>query len=235
MKKIDILIRPMKWFIDFDNLFLFEIETEKVSSFLPSCVQVSEIRPGICLMGIGVQIFKPGNQDLPSFKEVYWFIMVASELRYKMPIPNFSSYVGNVTSDCFEFLCKAKDLDKMPIFSSESININIDPLNYKFFVEDKDGPILELKVSEEARKKSPYPKKIWGQQTCKSDNCLYIGASSWEGEMYEYQKSSCVGRVYSHPFFRGIEVGELGHNCHTQMIASPSSESMLTFYEPLLR
>lgn len=233
---IDYLNSPVQWNLFFETVFLLEVEKVKVSSFLPDHIQPFEIRPNICLMGIGLQKFKPDNLNFPEFDELYWFLNVTPHLKAGAPVPKFASYVGNVASDCNDFLTYANERDKMFIYRSDSINIAIDAQNYVFSAEDSHGKILELHASKEAKQKKFYKETLWGQQISAQENNTYFGIWKWEGLLYEFQKSAAVGRLYNHPFFRGLEVDNIALHCHTQMLTPPVTQdnASLTFYQPTL-
>lgn len=230
---INLLNNGIEWKTLPDWVFVFEIETKKISSFLPEGIKPIEMSPGKSGFAISGVPFPAGTLGkLPPLREILWFILVEPVYSMKMPTPRFCFFIGNASSNNKEFLEHLHKFDKSPVYYSQSLQISID--NYKEIeVSDENGVICSLKG------KCEFPnfnkEIIWGQSMTLHESKLYVQAWKYEGSALIYPRKFKLGKVYNHPFFRNIDVSNIGKDGCIQMISNPTNNiPKLTYYEPVV-
>lgn len=227
------LQNPVLWELDFDLFYMFEIETSKVRSILPSNIHPFEVRPGITLLVIGIEYFKAGALGkLPPFAEVNWVIMVQPDLTIDIEMPKFSFFVGNIGATNNEFLDYASIEDKLPAYRSSNLFINIDRQAGIIDVVDEYGLFIKLRSTFPNKKLYQFA-SFSGQSFSSFNGKLMLKLWNWSGELIEHQTRNESCEIVQHPFFSGIDVAGCAKNCYYQMITHPIADIDLIFYDSI--
>ncbi len=222
------------WEIKFDAVFYFEIGTEKVRPKLPPGVYPVEVRPGVCLFGIGLQEFKPGNLGyLPAHYEINGMIAVQPDLSRNMPSPKFCFNCLVIASENEAFLQHTKEVDKMPTYLSEGLKIDYTDDPVKVTATDNNGFILRLENTQPQINCTPV--EMWGQCFNMAEGKLYFQAWKWEGDIFQHQHRGIVGEINkTHPIWQGLDLSEVSNRCYMQLMPRPAGNMRITFYKPLV-
>lgn len=231
------------WKINRAFFFIFEIETAKIQSHLPTGIRSIEPRPGISLLAVGGDEFMAGNLGhLPVFVEINLNIMVQPNLSAAIQMPKYAIYTPWIAADSQAFIDHAHHVDKMKIYQTEALKIDFQdgdttepptsrqPLSVS--VEDKEGPIIFLQNTH------PSPvfevDSFWGQYATSQDGDPYLGNFQWSGVKFEHQKTGSVGKIYDHPFWGDIDIEGLEQRCYLQMMSAPGTVPEMRMYAPKL-
>jgi hypothetical protein len=93
-------------------------------------------------------------------------------------------------------------------------------------VSDDDGPIISY------RNTHPNPvyasDELWGQHYNETKG-LHFGVWEWDGIKFEHMQKGDAGRLYPHPFFKGMDMRRV-RGCYRQMLMEPGSSAVERFY-----
>jgi hypothetical protein len=225
---------PVLWELDFDLFYMFEIETSRVRAMLPPYIHPYEIRPSVTLVVIGIEYFKVGALDkLPPFAEVNWVVMVQPDLTLEMEMPKFSFFVGNIGATNDEFLDYAFYEDKLPVYRSKTISINIQRDLGIIEVGDEYGTFIKLKTTFPQKNNTYHFSSFSGQSYSLYEEEVMLKLWSWSGELIEHQTTNDLCEINQHPFFNGIDVSGCAKSCYYQMSTRPVADIDLVFYESI--
>lgn len=228
-----LLIQPTEWTFAFGMYFLFEIDVSAIRLPMPRNVHPLEVRPGVGLIGVAVYSSDAGNLNgLPAFHEVGWTVSIEPDLSRDMPTPKFSFVVGNVSSECAEFVEHANTVDKMTVYHSPTLKARIDPVRFSASFSDERGPILDLWSTQKMAPRFQ-ERMLWGQQVARRQDGDWFQAWSWKGWMFDHQQGHKAAVFHPHPIFDGIDIEGLGDRCYLQMMSKPGEPITETFYRPV--
>lgn len=195
----------VKWDLEINYNFVFEIDIKQIRFLMPSWVIPLESRPDTALILVAAQQFAPGNVGyLPRFREINFNILVQpNRVNNILSVPKFCLYVLTVSSDCTGFLDYTYTHDKMPVYYPNELKVTFDTEEYYVRAEDQDGPIFEFQSNHLTE---PDFKKMtmYGCYYAQQDTNHYAGHWLWQGQLFEHQTPGNIGRIYPHAFFRGL-------------------------------
>ncbi|MFO7565170.1 MAG: hypothetical protein R6X02_21170 [Enhygromyxa sp.] len=233
MTRIDPLARPIGWSFDFEMVFLFEIAVDEARRHLPAPLMPIELRPGVGVLGIGVQSLCAGNLgELPEVREIYCTIAVQPQLSVPMPTPRFAVVPVIIAATAPSFLARARELDRLNAMPwTPTLDIELDRAGLRARAADDRGPIFELwNVHEQP---SFVDAEMWGQEFVGvDDDPLYFQAWHWRARKAEYQRRG-GGRLHPHPFFAGIDLDAVSPDPYMQFITPPQTDGTLTLFAPI--
>jgi hypothetical protein len=223
----------MAWAFDFEMVFMFEIAIDEARRRVPAPLLPIELRPGIGVLGVGVQNLCAGNLgELPEVREVYWILFVHPQLSVPMPTPRFAAAPMLLTATDPTFIARARALDHLDSLPwSSSLEIEIDRAGLRARAGDAHGPIVELwNVHEQP---NFVDDEVWGQQFVGvDDDALHFQAWHWRGRKAEYQRRG-GGRLYPHPLFGGLDLDAVSPEPYMQLITPARTDGTLTLFEPI--
>lgn len=220
-----------RWRIDLNLDFLCEIPLEVAEAAVPSGLQPVPVRPGVGLMAVGLLSFVPGNLGyLPRLAELSCSVVVHPDLSADVT-PDFGMSVFKVASDSPQFLRWARHKDKMPVHRGRDLRFELDRAQLGGRVVDADGPICEMHNVHPTPRFEPRTLRI--QVFTAVDGIRWMLRAGWAGDLFEHQQSGGTVRVFDHPFFAPLGLGEQALPCHTQMMTPPRCKAVMSFEEPV--
>ena len=225
----------VSWNSYFDMILQFEIDTNKIASYLPKRIRSLEVRPGKSLLSVGVPCFKKGNLGyLPEFHEIFWGVIVQpSYSRQQASFPRSAYYTVNVSGDSDGFLEYAYSDDKMPIY--ENANLKIRHLTNPVGVEAEDahGPIFSIRNTQQNLFFEAQNQVVQVYSSPDRNNEVFSNTVQWIGSACQHQKKGNWGKLYNHPFFMGLNVESLSEtDCYMQIVSKPDAEIEMRFFTP---
>jgi hypothetical protein len=218
----------LHWRVRKQLLYLWEIDTEALAPVVPPSLDLIEVRPGRGLLAVEAlhyhtDHFRPGYRE---FLEIVLTAAVQPDLSLAMPVPRFCMHAISVYSDSPEFVNQEAELLFTPTELVPKLRFAFSPDDSGADIYDGDTPILSMKNTHPAPEFAP--KTLFGQYYTNTRG-LQLGMWRWDGEMFEHMKGGDWGKLYPHPFFKGIDLGRV-RGCYRQMIAKPGSSSHVRFF-----
>ena len=222
--------------------FGFEIDLSELKKILPAKITPLEVRPGVGIIGIGITKFPDGNLGcLSAFDEVLLNVYVSQNLRKTSPdgtnkIPWISCYMLSVAGNSDGFLKHTYLVDKMPIYICKNLtveNSRVENGDYNFAVYEDEETILDLKWTDSNFTPKQFEKRdAFIQIFLGFQGKLYYESLLTSGSLFTHQKDGNAGKLYSHPFFRGLDLSKVSSYCNFQFISLHSRR--FSFYTPEL-
>jgi uncharacterized protein len=221
-----------EWFVDFEIFFIFEIETQRIRHLLPEGVYPVEVRPGMSLFSCLVVNFREGScGTLPALTEVMFNLNVQPDLSIDMLLPKFCFHLISFISSEEAGRRHSGEVNRMPVYPSEGLKIEIDRERLRVRVEDRDGLIFALRVTH------PSPtferRRVSTQFSCAKDGDVYLGKLYWGvAELMEQQRhlADCAELNVAHPFWKGVDVSTA--ECYMQMVTPGTVDAREQLFTP---
>ena len=223
--------------------FCFEIDLSEIKKFIPTRIIPLEVRPGIGVLSFSIPKFPDGNLGcLSAFDEHALRVYIAKDFRKTTRdgldrVPFFSTYMLSVAANSDGFLQHTYLIDKMPIYLCQNLvveNSGVEKGNYDFVVYDDRGMIADLKWTypnfpqEQIEEKDVFIQIYLGYQGKLYYETLLASIDSF----FIHQKEGNAGKLYPHPFFRGLDLSKVSSYCNFQFIALNFKQ--YSFYTPEL-
>ncbi|UCH63113.1 MAG: hypothetical protein JSU77_01265 [Fidelibacterota bacterium] len=216
------------WNFDFAFTTFYEVETDAIEHLVPKPLTPIEVAPGISLFSLIALNFPKGAlSTLPEFQELILSLIVIPDL--SRGVPKSAMYILSLGSTNQEHLDHCTNYYRLPVFGKFSkVNIQYDPLIVEY--EDDQGPIVSMK--------NIHPRPEYGegeryfQAFVKDAADIYVADVLMKGSLFEHQQAGEVGKLWPHPFFRGIKVNEVEPVAFMQMLNKPGSPGQQFYPRP---
>lgn len=217
------------WNFDFALTTFYEVDAFQLESLIPPQLSLQEAAPGVGLINITAFNFVKGQLGaLPEFQELILSAIVSPDL--SRGVPSAAMFVLSLTSTCQEHLDHSQDYYKLPVVEllTES---SIDKINHEINFEDGNGKIAQIKNCTPVISEYDYSKRYF-QAFTKEGEHIFISDVFIEAPLFEHQESGDTGKLYEHPFFKGIEVNDSDVTNFLQMVNEPGSAGKQTYFKP---
>lgn len=217
---------PLTWRFDFAFSTSFEVDSDLIAPHLPKGLTAMEVAPGVALVNLTVFTFLPGgNGTLPEFQELTFNIVVSPDLR--RGIPKFAAYVVSLASSSQGHLDHSAEFYKLPVYGLVS-EVKIDRNDQVVEFGDSRGRILTMTncSPDLTFKKSEQYFQVFSSK----EGILYVSDVTIRGTMCEHQEKGNAGILYSHPFFRGMDLAGVSPEVYLQMISRPGETGEQIYY-----
>ncbi len=216
------------WNFDFALTTFFEVDAFQLESLIPPQLNLQEAAPGIGLINITAFNFVEGQLGvLPEFQELILSAIVAPDLQ--RGVPSAAMFVLSLTSTCQEHLDHSQVFYKLPAvekLTESSINQEKHEINFG----DVNGKIAQIKNCSPVGEYDS-SKRYFQAFTLEGDD-IFISDVFIEAPLFEHQESGSTGKMFDHPFYKGIEVDDPDVTNFLQMINKPGSIGKQTYYKP---
>ena len=205
------------WEFDFALTTFYEIETEAIEHLIPKRLTPIEVAPGVSLLNLTALNFPEGALGkLPEFQELSFSLIVTPDL--SRGVPKFAMHILSLSSTNQEHLDHCVSYYKLPVCEPfTKATIQHDPLEAEF--EDADGPITTMKNIH------PSPGYDEGeryfQAFVEEASDIYVADVVMKGSIFEHQNAGDAGKLWPHPFFRGIDWDSAEPLAYMQMLNKP--------------
>ena len=217
------------WNFDFALTTFYEVDAFQLESLIPPQLSLQEAAPGVGLINVTAFNFVKGQLGaLPEFQELILSAIVSPDL--SRGVPSAAMFVLSLTSTCQEHLDHSQDYYKLPVVEllTES---SIDKINHEINFEDGNGKIAQIKNCAPVINEYNYSKRYF-QAFTKEGEHVFISDVFIEASLFEHQESGDTGKLYEHPFFKGIEVDDSDVTNFLQMVNEPGSAGKQTYFKP---
>ncbi len=220
------------WRMRYSTEFMFEIDTRQIRARLPRRLFPVEVRPGVALLSIGSTVFEEGNATaLPSFTEITVSALVQPSFA-KMSdfgVPKIAVYVFRVCATSDAFLRYTSEVDKVPVFETRRLEIEIEESSFRTIARDEHGPIFDLANvgGEPSFKPQTFPFQVVTVQ----DDFVHLANVQVDGQIFEHQEKGEFGRLFPHPFFGGLDVSRC--RLYMQYVSPPRSGAVMKWRPPM--
>ena len=217
------------WNFDFALTTFYEVDAFQLESLIPPQLSLQEAAPGVGLINVTAFNFVKGQLGaLPEFQELILSAIVSPDL--SRGVPSAAMFVLSLTSTCQEHLDHSQDYYKLPVVEllTES---SIDKINHEINFVDGNGKIAQIKNCAPVISQYDYSKRYF-QAFTKEGEHVFISDVFIEASLFEHQESGDTGKLYEHPFFKGIEVDDSDVTNFLQMVNEPGSAGKQTYFKP---
>lgn len=216
------------WEYNFALCTFFEIETEAIEHLVPKTLTPVEVVPGLSLFSLIAFNFPAGALGtLPEFQELILSLIVTPDL--SRGVPKSAMYIVSLGSTCQEHLDHCISYYKLPVYGRFT-RATIEHETHTVKYENDDGPILTMKNIH------PNPKfsdgELYFQSFVKDAGDTYVSDIVMKGNLFEHQQAGKAGRLWPHPFFRGIDPDEAELVTFLQMLNEPGSLGQQSYPQP---
>ncbi|MGH8547600.1 MAG: hypothetical protein ACRERU_03150 [Methylococcales bacterium] len=196
-----------------------------------------EARPGVSLMQLGYNDYKPGNiiygEEQSAFVELTRTIVVQPNLAIDMPMPRFTFFMHRVMSNNEAFM--RQEIEKLHLSSYYSPTLRAETNNAgtEMVADDKDGRIEAL--INTSPKVFYRDDEIFGQYYSVQDGKLYFEVWYWAGKVFIHQRSGNAGGICYHPYLTEADFpipAEVVEQPYMQLITPVDEPIMARFYRP---
>ena len=216
------------WKFNFALSTFYEIETDAIEHLIPKRLIPLEVAPGVSLISLTALNFLEGALGhLPEFKELFLSLIVTPDL--SRGVPKSAMYVLSLGSTCREHLDHCVSYYKLPVTRQFScVNIQTDPHEVEF--EDKDGMILSMK--------NMHPQPVYDegeryfQAFVQDQGDIFVADVLMRGMLFEHQSPGDAGKLWPHPFYRGIDVEDAEPVAFMQMLNKPGTTGEQYYPQP---
>ncbi|MFB0517602.1 MAG: hypothetical protein ACETWG_13520 [Candidatus Neomarinimicrobiota bacterium] len=216
------------WQLNFALSTIYEIETEAIEHLVPKRLTPIEVAPGISLLHLAAFNFPEGGLGyLPEFQELVLSLIVTPDL--SRGVPQSAMYVLSLGSTCQEHLDHCVNYYKLPVYGQfTKVSLQQDPHSVKY--EDGNGPIISMK--------NIHPNPVYTkdgryyQAFVKEAGEIYVADVEMKGSLFEHQSTGDAGQMWSHPFFRDIDLETTEPTVYMQTINKPSSIGQQLYPRP---
>jgi hypothetical protein len=219
----------IEWHIQKHIMFTWEIDVDALDKLVPAELTPVEVRPGIGLFSVAALLYTPGNFG-PGSKEFLELVSVAhvqADLSIDMPVSRFAMHAISVYSDSPDFIRQEGEKLFTPTTLDPSLKFEFTERTDGVDASDADGPIISYRSTH------PDPvfthDEMWGQHY-NDTHGLRRGIWEWDGMKFEHMHKGNAGKLYPHPFFKGMDVNKV-RGCYRQMIPQPGSKAVERFYK----
>lgn len=216
------------WEFDFAFTTFYEIETEFIDHLVPKRLSPVEVAPGVSLLSLIAFNFPEGALGtLPEFQELTLSLIVTPDL--SRGVPKSAMFVLSLGSTNQEHLDHCTSYYKLPVYG-QFTRVNIQRGTHAVEYEDSNGPILAMKnvhPSPEFSKGEHY-----FQAFVEDAGDIYVADVIMKGNLFEHQQAGEAGKLWPHPFFRGIDVNSTEPVAFMQMLHKPGSRGQQFYPRP---
>ena len=104
-------------------------------------------------------------------------------------------------------------------------------INHEINFEDGNGKIAQINNCAPVISQYDYSKRYF-QAFTKAGEHVFISDVFIEAPLFEHQESGDTGKLYEHPFYKGIEVDDSDVTNFLQMVNEPGSAGKQTYFKP---
>ena len=216
------------WNFDFALTTFYEVDAFQLETLIPPQLSLQEAAPGVGLINVTAFNFVEGQLGvLPEFQELILSAIVAPDLR--RGVPSAAMFVLSLTSTCQEHLDHSHDYYKLPIVEKLTVSL-LNKKNHEINFEDGEGKIAQINNCAPIIEYDN--SKRYFQAFTKDGDDILISDMFIETPLFEHQENGDTGKLYEHPFFKGIEVDDPDVTNFLQMVNEPGSTGKQTYYKP---
>lgn len=218
------------YLIDENLNFMYEVDASHVLPLMPPQISPKEPRIGKALINVGYMKFDAtpiGGR--PDAIELTLSVIINPDLTLDMPVPRMCLYDLHIASNCLVFVEHEDEIQKLKGMHLPGLSRKMDSRGNRLEVWDDDGPLFTFI--------NPNPLSIFkseiacGQYISSHPDGLYQGVILWEGVGCEQQSSGDCGKLYPHPFFKGIDVSWV-EDSYMQMMLRASNQALFRSFYP---
>ncbi len=207
------------WDFDFALSTFFEVETDAIEHLAPKSLRPVEVAPGVSLISLIALNFPEGALGkLPNFQELILSLIVTPDL--SRGVPKSAMFILSLGSTNQEHLDHCVSYYKLPIYGKFT-TAELQPENHSVRYEDGNGPILTMENVH------PNPKfdegELYFQAFVEDAGDIYVADVVMKGSLFEHQQAGQAGKMWSHPFYRGIDVNNAEPVVYMQMLNEPGT------------
>ena len=216
------------WNYDFAFTTFYEVETDAIEHLIPKPLTPVEVAPDISLFSLIAFNFPEGALgSLPEFQELILSLIVTPDL--SRGVPKSAMYILSLGSTNQEHLDHCASYYKLPVFGQFSrVNVQHDP--YAVEYEDHQGPIVSMKNIHSHPEYSEGERYF--QAFVKDAGDVYVADVLMKGNLFEHQQAGEAGKLWDHPFFRGIDVDGVEPVTYMQILNKPGSPGQQFYPRP---
>ncbi|MFC1619649.1 hypothetical protein ACFL45_06850 [Candidatus Neomarinimicrobiota bacterium] len=205
------------WKFDFALSTLFEIETDAIEHLVPKGLTPMQSAPGMSLLHLTALNFPAGALGgLPEFQELIFGVLVSPDL--SRGVPKFATIILSLGSTNREHLEHSANYYKLPVTDPfNSVVIQHEPHAVEF--ADGTGQILTMQ--------NIHPEPVYAdadlyfQAFVEDNGDLYVADLHMQSGLFEHQQQGDGGKLWPHPFFRGIDLENAEPTAYLQMASQP--------------
>ncbi len=216
------------WNFDFAFTTFCEVETDAVEHLVPKPLGTVEVAPGVSLLSLIALNFPEGALGtLPEFQELILSLIVTPDL--SRGVPKSAMYILSLGSTNQEHLDHCVSYYRLPVYGLfTKVNIQHNPQFVEY--EDHQGPIITMKNVH------PRPEYSEGeryfQAFVEDAGDIYVADVLMKGSLFEHQQAGEAGKLWPHPFFRGIDVDGVEPVAYMQMLNEPGAPGQQLYPRP---
>lgn len=216
------------WEFDFAFTTFYEIETEFIDHLVPKRLSPVEVAPGVSLLSLIAFNFPEGALgSLPEFQELILSLIVTPDL--SRGVPKSAMYILSLGSTNQEHLDHCISYYRLPVYGQfTKVNIQHDSNAVEY--EDRDGPIIAMKNIHTDPEYDIGERYF--QAFVEDDGNIYVADVVMRGSIFEHQQAGEAGKLWPHPFFRGIDMESAEPRAYMQMLTKPGSLGEQSYPRP---
>ena len=216
------------WHFDYAFTTFYEIETKAVEHLVQKPLTPIEVAPGVSLLSLIAFNFPEGALGtLPEFQELTLSLIVTPDL--SRGVPKSAMYILSLGSTNQEHLDHCVSYYKLPVYG-QFTRVNIQRDTHVVEYEDSNGPILTMKNVH------PRPEFSKGehyfQAFVEDAGDIYVADVIMKGSLFEHQQAGEAGKLWPHPFFRGIDLDSAEPLVFMQMLHKSGSRGQQFYPRP---